>query len=72
MARIERQLGALTEREQPARQGRLAIDPDQRFGPDQLAGRTEERMTALHGTHLDAPDPVDRPAEKRRIDMLDA
>ena len=72
MAGVEAELGALAEREQPARQRRFAIDPDQRLGADQVARRPEQRMAALDGAHL---DPVDRPidaASDLRLDELDA
>jgi hypothetical protein len=38
---IERLLGALAERQQPYRKRRLALDPDDCLGADQVACRTE-------------------------------
>ena len=72
MPRIEAQFRALTERQQTTGQRRLAIDPDKRFGTDQVACRAEQRMPALHGPHLNAVHPVDGPPQQRRIDQLDS
>ena len=72
MACIKVQLGPLAERKQAARKRWLAFDPDQRFCPDQVAGRPEQRMTALYSVHLDALDPIDRSLEDDWVDYLDA
>ena len=44
---------ALAERQQTGRQRGHAIDADQRFGADQVAGRAEQGMAALDGAQLD-------------------
>ena len=72
VASVEAELGALAERQQSARQRRIALDPDQRFGADEVARRPEQRMSALDRPHLDAVDPLDRAAEQCRVDVLDA
>jgi hypothetical protein len=70
MPGIEAELGALAEREEPAWQRALAIDADESFGADQVAGRAEQGMAALDGAHLDPVDLVDRPAKDLRLDRL--
>src|SRR5262249_50879290 len=72
VARIEAELRALSECQQAEWQWRLAIDADQRFGTNEIAGRPEQRMAALHGAHLNSVHAIDRALEQRRIDMLNA
>src|SRR5207244_511361 len=63
---------ALAQREQPARQRRLAIDADERFCPDQLACGTEQRMAMVDGPHIDASNAVEHAAKDRGVDMLNS
>ena len=72
VARIERELGALAQGEQPARKRRLAIDTDQSFGADQVACGSEQRMAALDGAHFDTIDCFGGAAKEFWIDDLDA
>lgn len=72
MARIEVQLGPLAERKQTHRQRGLAIDSDESLRTDEIAGRAEERVTPLHGAHLDTVHPAYLAPKQRRIHLLDA
>jgi hypothetical protein len=72
MAGVERKLGALAKREQAARQRRFAIDSDQGFGADQVAGRPKQGVASLHGAHIDPVDRFSCMAKDFRIDHLDA
>ena len=72
MAGVEAELGTLAKREQAARQRRLAIDADQRFGADQIAGRAEQGMAALDRAHVHSVDLADGAAQDHRINHLDA
>lgn len=63
---------ALAESEQAARQRRLAFEPDQGFGADQLAGRAEQRMAAIDSAKKDSVELADRSLDQPRIDELEA
>ncbi len=71
VACIEVQLGPLAERKQAAWKRWFALDPNQRFCPDQVAGGPKQRMTPLYSVHLDALDPVDRSLEDDWVNDLD-
>src|SRR5256885_16690396 len=70
--RVGAEVGPLGESQQAARQGWVAVDPDQRLGANEVAGRPKQRMAALDGAHLDSMNALDRPAEDRRIDALNS
>lgn len=70
MACIEAKFSALSEREQPDRQRWVAVNPDQRLGPDKVACGPEQRMPAIDGTHFDAFDAINCPPQERRVDVL--
>ena len=72
MPSVEVELCPLAERKQTAWKRRLALDTNQRFGADELAGRSEQRVASLNSVHLHAFDPVDRSLEDKGIDDLDA
>ncbi len=70
VASVEAELGALPEDQQTGRQRRLAFDPDQCLGANELARRAEQGMPAFHGAHLDARDLTNRPAEDEGVHHL--
>src|SRR5690349_20522289 len=72
MASVQAQRLALPQGQQADRQGRLAIDADERLGANELTCWPEERMTTFHGAHFDARDLIDRSAEESRLHDLDA
>ncbi len=72
VARVERESRPLAKRENPARQRRVAVDPDQRLGADQIAGRTKQRMAALDGAHFDGSKLGKLARQERGFDRLDA
>lgn len=72
MPRIEAKVLALPQGKKTARQRWLAIDLYQRLGPDQIAGRPEQRMTAFDRAHLDTIHLPDRTAKDCRIDHVNA
>ena len=72
MRRLETLRAPLAESEEPARQRWLAFEPDERLGPDQFAGGTEQRMAALDSAKEDAVELPDRSLDEARIDELQA
>src|SRR3546814_13004822 len=67
MARLEALCAALAEREQALGQRRIAVEPHQSFGPDQPAGRPEQRVPLLASAKHDPFDLVDRPLDNPRV-----
>ncbi len=72
MAGLERLRLALAQSQQPARKRRLALQPHQRLGADQVARRSEQRMPTLDCAHGNAVDLLDRAQEHLRLDQLDS
>ena len=72
MPGIEAEVRALPQCQQSARQRRFAIDADQRFGANEVAGRAEQRVSTLDGPHFDAMNPLDRAAQDGWVDLLHA
>jgi len=72
VARIEALAGALAKRDQPGWKWRLAVEANECFGANQVAGRAEQRMAPLDGAHLDPVDLLDSPLQNLRLDHLHA
>src|SRR5437763_586971 len=69
---VEAELSALSKSKQPARQRRLAIDPDQSLGANQVASWSEQRVAPLDGAHMNSAYAPNLTPEKRGIDVLNA
>lgn len=69
MPRIERLLSTLAKQQQCL--WRCLGQADQRLGPNEIAGRPEQGMAALHRAKFDRFGPVHPLAQKRRFRVLD-
>jgi hypothetical protein len=72
VAGIEILLGSLAESQEPDGQRRPALDSDQRFGTDQFASRSEQRMTVIDAAHGDTIHLVDGPHQQLPFDAMHA
>ena len=70
MTPVKRLFRPLTERDQPG--GRIAIQADERFGPDEVTSWAEQRMATLHRTKNNGSDLIKGAAKHRGIDQLNA
>ena len=70
MAGLETLRLPLPQSQQPAGQRRGAVEPDQRFGADQVAGRAEQRMPTLAAAQQHALHILDRTLDHPRVNEL--
>ena len=65
-------LGPLSKRDQAFGKRQAALDTNQGFRPDEVAGGPEQRMPMFDGSHRDAVHLLDRAHQKLRLDIVNA